>query len=362
MELGPDSALGSPMHSMSYFASPTPLASAVSSLILLFSLALTYALVSALTRRPKGKATGDTALGRLSLRLRSIDRDIIHGVAYVTGTRYQRRSVRILVLLALFLALTAAAVFSPWPWCFVPILVGVLAILAVFRHWTRDEDEAADDVPRDKKDLPIDGDLHIEVKVAVAFLFVFAPIAFAQLQEHGYGFKVAPTAGPFTFVLFILIETVKAGAIVDYYDLWADKLGFERFSGVKEPSTWAKWVIIGYRLSLNLLILVAIKRLLDVARRRAEGRDLRHIEETLRDKTQIELTTRRPSSSSRISHSGVAAMRATFWSGFCNQPSLTSGLSVRWIGHVPPTRWQATRKSGASAAPSTRPSPATESC
>lgn len=75
------------MHSMSYFASPTPLASAVSSLILLFLLALIYALVSALTRRPRGKATGDIALGRFSARLRSIDRAIIHGVAYVTGTR-----------------------------------------------------------------------------------------------------------------------------------------------------------------------------------------------------------------------------------------------------------------------------------
>lgn len=39
-----------------------------------------------------------------------------------------------------------------------------------------------------------------------------------------------------------------------------------------------------YRMSVTLLLLAALKRLADIARRRAEGLDLRHVEEMLREK------------------------------------------------------------------------------
>src|SRR5262249_35104057 len=90
-------------------------------------------------------------------------------------------------------------------------------------------------------------------------------------------------AGPFTFLIYTLLETLKAAVLVDYYDLYADQLGFEKIGQVKNPSTYAKAAIFAYRLSLNLLILATLKRLLDIARRRAEGRDLRHIEDMLHE-------------------------------------------------------------------------------
>ena len=271
------------------FSSPTPLASAVSALATLLAVALVYSIVSLLRGKPKrGEEKGDTAFERLIEGVRAVDRAIVHGASWVTGTRYRKSYVRIPVELLFFLALTAAAVFAPWPWGLIPILVGVLGIFAVFRHWSRDEDEALDDVPDDRKDIPIEGNLNREVLIAVGFLFVFAPIAFSQLQAHGFGFEIAPTAGPFTFVIYTLIETLKAGSLVDYYDLFADRLGFEKISGAKNPSAWAKWVILAYRLSLNLLVLAALKRLLDIARRKAEGLDLRHIEEKLEGSNEEE--------------------------------------------------------------------------
>jgi len=157
------------------------------------------------------------------------------------------------------------------------IAVGVLMIFVVFRHWSRDEDEVLSEVPFEEKDIKIRGNLAVEVIVACSFLLVFAPIAFSQLQVNGYGFQLSRDAGPHTFVIHTLIETLKSGSLVDYYDLFAEELHFEKIGRAKDPTVQAKWAMLGYRISLSLLILAALKRLLDIARRKAEGLDLRHV-------------------------------------------------------------------------------------
>ena len=265
------------------FSSASPLASAVSSLLFLLCLATIYAGYSVLLKKQK-KSNEKTTFGRVWDAVKAVDKSVIHTYSYFTGTRYNRKLIRFSVLLCYFLGLSAASVAVPFPYNFAAILFGVLGIFVVFRHWSIDEDEVMDNLPKDRKQLPIEGDLHIEVKIAVAFLFVLTPIAFSSLQQNGYGFKTAPDVGPFTFLLYTFIETLKAGSIVDYYDLWADGLGFDKYTGVKDPTNYAKWLIMGYRLSLNLLLLVAIKRLLDIAKRKSEGYDLRHIEEVLKGK------------------------------------------------------------------------------
>jgi len=119
--------------------------------------------------------------------------------------------------------------------------------------------------------------------IACSFLLVFAPVAFSQLQVNGYGFRLLePDAGPFTFLTYTVIETLRAGSLVTFYDLYADQLGFEKINQIKDPSNYAKGAVVACRLALSLLILAALKRLLDIARRRKEGLDLRHIEDSLR--------------------------------------------------------------------------------
>jgi hypothetical protein len=86
-----------------------------------------------------------------------------------------------------------------------------------------------------------------------------------------------------SFLLYSLIELAKAGSIVDYYDPFASQLPFDRISDVQQEGAWAKGAVFSYRLALNLLLLAALKRLLDIAQRRAEGADLRHIQELLRN-------------------------------------------------------------------------------
>jgi len=262
-------------------ASPTPLASTVWSLALLAVLGALYLLFKLVRgKRPPTKAK-DTAWDKIIGAVRAFDGALITYGTYVTGTRYDRRWVRLLILITYFTTLAIIAAFAPWPWGLLPIVLGVLSIFVVFRHWTVDEDERFDEVPFDAKKIPIRGDLNLEVVIACAFLFVYAPSAFAQLQANGYGFQMAPSAGPFAFIIYTLLEAVKAGSLIDYYDLFAERLGFETYAGARNPTPWAKWAVIAYRLSLNLLLLAALKRLLDIARRMAEGRDLRHVEEML---------------------------------------------------------------------------------
>lgn len=267
---------------MANLSSPTPLASAISALGFLALIALLYGLVALWRGRP-GRDDDRTGLfDHLISGCRALDRRLVHLLSWVTGTRYRKRYIRLPVLLAYFLSVTAGGVFLAWPFSLAAIGFGVFSILIVFRHWSRDEDEAVENVSFDRKDIRIDGALGAEVLIAVGFLFVFVPIAFAQLQQQGLGFDLRADAGPLTFLLYMLIETVKAGSLVDYYDLYADRLGFDRIGAPANPTDWAKATVMGYRLSLNLLVLAAIKRLIDVARRRAEGADLRTVTLALR--------------------------------------------------------------------------------
>lgn len=262
-------------------SSPTPLTSALSSLALVGVLALIYGLFSAL-KRDKDAESGSGIFEHIISGARRLDRTLIRGFSWITGTRFRKKYVRIPVLLLYFLGLVAASVFLPWPYGMAFVGFGVFSIFVVFRHWSRDEDEAIAGIPFERKDIKIDGTLGAEVLVAVAFLFVFTPVAFAQLQEEGVGFTLGQEAGPFTFLIYTLIETIKAGSLIDYYDLYADRIGFEKIGAPVDPSNWAKATIMGYRLSLNLLVLAALKRLLDIAKRRAEGADLRAVAEALR--------------------------------------------------------------------------------
>jgi tetratricopeptide (TPR) repeat protein len=278
-------------------SSPTPVASALSSLAFLAAVSAVYAAVSLLRGNRKQKPEKPGMFDAVIASLRRLDAGLVHGFSWVTGTRYRRRYQRLPILLAYFLSVTAAGVYLPWPFSIVAVGFGVFSIFIVFRHWSRDEDEAVENVPYERKDIRINGTLGAEVLIASGFLFVFTPIAFAQLQAKGVGFSLGDDVRPFAFLLYTLIETIKAGSLVDYYDLYAGSIGFEKIGAPTDPSIWAKVAIMLYRLSLNLLLLAAIKRLIDVAKRRAEGADLRAVAEALRttdpDKQEAAIATLR---------------------------------------------------------------------
>jgi hypothetical protein len=260
---------------------PTPVASLISSLAALALVAVFYLVVQLL--RGRGRRKTETWFDRIIERGRAVDRAIVRTGSWVTGTRHKNPLVRRMLVVSVFTAFAVAGALLEWPWGLLGITLGVLAIFIVFRHWSRDEDEALAEGKFEDKDIAIRGDLSFEVMVACCFILVFAPVAFAQIADAGLGFQLKPEAAPFAFLLYALIELIKAGSLVDYYDLFADQLPFDRMSDVKQSGAWAKGAVLSYRVALSLLLLAALKRLVDIARRRAEGADLRHIQEMLRD-------------------------------------------------------------------------------
>jgi tetratricopeptide (TPR) repeat protein len=262
------------------FSSPTPFASLVAGLLTLAVLAGLYITFDWLRGRPDhGKhSIGDKIIDGLQ----ALDRALIHVGSWLVGTRIADPALRPTVVVMIFSGFALAGALAPWPWGLAAIAAGIFAILIVFRHWSRDEDEVFAEIPFDQKSIRIRGDLSAEVMLACGFLLVFAPVAFSHLQAHGYGFELAPDAGPFTFLIYSLIELFKTAVLLEHYDLFGDRIGYDEITGVTNPSDHAKWSVLAYRLSLILLTLAAFKRLLDIARRRSEGLDLRHIEESLR--------------------------------------------------------------------------------
>ena len=266
------------------FASPTPLTSTLCGLLTLIAVGAVYTAFQLLHDRKLKKKAGESGWDKFIVWSRKVDHTIVDNWSYVTGTHYRSPALRRVVLITYFTTIALFAAIAPWPFGLPLLTLGVLSIFVVFRHYSIDEDERQEQVPPGQKRIPIEGDLGVEVMAACAFLFVYAPSAFAQLQANGYGFDVPPRAGPFTFVFYTFIEAVKGGSLIDYYDLFADKLGLDHYAGVRNPSFSAKWAIMAYRLSMDVLLPAAAKRLLDVMRREAEGYDLRHIEEALREK------------------------------------------------------------------------------
>lgn len=209
---------------------PSPIATFVSSLGTVGLFLLLY-LVFGWLRSGRGSQEPrwfDVLLGYL----RVLDRGLVRAGSWMTGTRYEHPLVRRALVLTVFAVLAFTGAALPWPWALIVITMGVLGIFIVFRHWSLDEDEALREVKFEDKDIKIRGDLSLEVAIACAFILVLAPVAFAHIAAAGLGFQIKPEAGAFAFLIYALIELAKAGSLVDYYDLFANQLPFERMSEV----------------------------------------------------------------------------------------------------------------------------------
>ena len=143
------------------FSSASPLASALSSLLFLLCLASIYSIYTLLFKK-KQKSKEKTVFGSIWDAVKAADKSVVHTYSYFTGTIYNRKLMRLSVLLFYFLGLSAASVAVPFPYNFIAILFGVLGIFVVFRHWSIDEDEVMDNLPKDRKQLPIEiGRAHV---------------------------------------------------------------------------------------------------------------------------------------------------------------------------------------------------------
>src|SRR6202521_2587624 len=164
-------------------ASSSPLATLFSSLIILPTLAVIYAIAQRL-RRLGGKQ--NRAVERLIRALCAFDRTLVRTGSWIVGSRVAQPWLRRLVMLLVFAGIALAGASAPWPWCLWVLALGLISVFVVFRHWSHRRSEVGQQLRNEDKEICISGDLSTEMIGACAFVFIYAPIAFAQMQAAGY--------------------------------------------------------------------------------------------------------------------------------------------------------------------------------
>ena len=139
-----------------------------------------------------------------------------------------------------------------------PTSIGLLGIFVTFRHWSQIEADKTfyNSKPKCPIDIGESTNINVEVAIACCFILIFAPVVFAQLHvadPHSFSLKGHPSA--FAFEGFMLVEVLKIEPIVQYYDVYADILNFERLGTVTDPSFQAKFAVIAFRVSADLVVL-----------------------------------------------------------------------------------------------------------
>lgn len=255
---------------------PTPLGSLFSALAFVISVGILFTAIRYLLRNTKKRSRVDRAIQMFH----AIERVVLKYVGYIVGTTWRSPLWRALVSSIFFGTIAVSGALLRWPFCLWTIIIGLSGALVVFRQWSHDEDDEEYHIQAIKREV-IRGTRNFELIVSCASVLIFAPVVFAQLQNAGFGFDVDPKAGPFAFEGFTLIEMLKIAPLVQYYDVYADILNFQKLGTVANPSFEAKFAVIAFRVTSDLIILAAIKRFFDIARRAAAGLDLRPAEEKL---------------------------------------------------------------------------------
>jgi hypothetical protein len=249
---------------------PSPLGSLLSSIVFV---GVIGAVIAVLWPRPDRSGRG-SRFEQLVMWSDQHVRSFLFYATYVFGTHYREPWVRKLFVLGEFSAIAVAGALLRWPYCLMVISFGLFGVFVIFLHWSRVEDDRVYFITS-KKEIPIEGNLKFEVIVACAFIFVFAPIVFAQMQAvDTTSFKVDANAGAFAFPAYMLIEVLKIAPLVQYYDVYADVLNFQSLGAVHDPTYAARFAIIAFRTSADLIILGVVKRILDSAKRVSAGLDL----------------------------------------------------------------------------------------
>jgi hypothetical protein len=237
---------------------PSPLGTLVASAIIVAALAVP---VSLLWPRPDTSGRR-SVLRRVVYWFDSGDRYFIWCATYVFGTHYQNPTLRRALVFGTLGVMAIASAFLRWPLFLVPTSIGLLGIFVTFRHWSHIEGDKTfyNSKPKHPIDIGESTNINVEVAIARCFILIFAPVVFAQLQvadPHSFSLKGHPSA--FAFEGFMLVEVLKIAPIVQYYDVYADILNFGRLGTVTDPSFQAKFAVIAFRVSADLVVLGGLK-------------------------------------------------------------------------------------------------------
>ncbi|OLF73941.1 hypothetical protein AWH62_07240 [Maricaulis sp. W15] len=199
-----------------------------------------------------------------------LDRLLRHGIAPAIGASFQTRWKRWATFLAFFLVLAAAGAFAPTPIALAAIAMALVAVLAVYRLWERDEDKKLENRARGRAEQA-DQDLRDEMFLGVALLLFFVPLGYVRIEELVTvtdGHSALPSVDA---ALFVWGELAKAIPLVD----WSEVFRVNNLSGVQSSGQAGLVLNFVLRILFDLLVLAGILRTFAILRSEAAGIDLR---------------------------------------------------------------------------------------
>ncbi|WP_087140040.1 hypothetical protein [Brevundimonas diminuta] len=208
-----------------------------------------------------------------------LDRGLALGVARWIGLDEKGRARRWGRLLAVLLGTGAIGALLP-PLFGAPVLVlGLVAVLAVFRRWAWDEEDRAANLNPGRRRTPGSEDYNNELLVALSAVFMLGSLLVWRLTGLHF-FSATSGIGLLEYVAYVASEALEALPIVGNIEV----MGYDNPSGVQAVlPTGGGVAAFALRMGLDLLVIGGLLQALSVARRIATGQDLRRYEETLRD-------------------------------------------------------------------------------
>ncbi len=206
-----------------------------------------------------------------------LDRALALAVARWVGLDEEGRARRWGRLLVVLLGTGVFGALLP-PLIGAPVLIlGLIAVLAVFRRWAWDEEDRAAGLDPDRRRAPGSEDYNNELLVALSAVFMLGSLLVWRLTGLHF-FNAGSGIGVLEYVTYVASEALEALPIVGNVEV----LGYDNPSGVQAVLPTGGWVAFVLRMALDVLVIGGLLQALAVARRIATGEDLRRHEEALR--------------------------------------------------------------------------------
>ncbi|GAA0777978.1 hypothetical protein [Brevundimonas olei] len=205
-----------------------------------------------------------------------LDRALALGVARWIGLDEEGRARRWGRLLAVLLGAGAIGALLPPLLGALVLVLGLVAVLAVFRRWAWDEEDRAAGLTRRR--APGNEDYNNELLVALSAVFMLGSLLVWRLTGLHF-FNASAGLGVLEYVAYVASEAVEALPIVGNIEV----MGYDNPSGVQAVLPAGGGVAaFALRMGLDLLVIGGLLQAFAVARRIATGQDLRRHEEALR--------------------------------------------------------------------------------
>jgi len=215
-----------------------------------------------------------------------LDSVLVHIVAPLTGATQHGRGVPHGFVLLSLLPLTALGFILAPPYGLVPIILGVLMIVALGRRWAwieEDRETASRLLKTSSPEIQVgfDNDLKDEALLGYATLFIFVPLALYQINGSANVFEIHEVQNPFiAWLAFFGAELAKAVPFVDWWEIYNVDLNSPvtgvtmDIGGQETTAPLAKHLTFAARAMVDLVIMAALLQAIGIWQRTRTQRHL----------------------------------------------------------------------------------------